>query len=847
MILTLALLNIASGKIQGIVKDATTEEPIAYADVLILDTEIGAATDEQGRFFILNVETGMYTLEISCIGYQTKRLENVIVETGYATRLEIDITQTAIEIAPITVTSELPVVKKDYVGSTYIIRRTQLPHLPIDYTSQIVAFQAAVAMVDTAIHVRGGRVTEVQYMIDNIPINDPQTGDLAINISKKVIDEVIFLPGGFDVEYGRAMSGVVDLVTERPSDVLHAETHGKTERIMPYYYDYGYETWQSAIHLPIAKRLRGLVSLDVMHTDDWNPKLYIQPHKERDDYTVYTKWLYTPTGNLTFGLSGAHSRTQFDRYQHKFKFHLDHWRSDMRYGNFQALNISYLPTTRSLFKLTLSRLFTRRMYGVREAGPYGIFEDFEFRDYSTMEQAHPTFKNPFGVWARYYRMTGDYHEYQDKTSHLFRGCLSTRLQAHAYHEVNAGIEYTYMELDNFTHKISDSMHQINDEYRYNPVEYSIYVQNNVDYEGLYAKIGCRYDYYDADIADVDPKILLSPRFGFSFMVTERFMFRANVGRYVQPPLYDYIYPFYNIIPLPSYMQSPLVGNPDLEPEKTISYEIGLQGELRENVVATVNTFYKDVANLIGTRFVPALPKSYTSYFNVGYANVKGAEAIIEYGNPVFSGKLSYTISWARGTSSFADEVYYRYYAEDSDTSLTFEAREYYLDFDQRHRVFLQGNVSLPLQSKVYLFCYFGAGFPYTPPGPEGKYIDRNIYRLPFQRRIDCVMSKSFNIGKTVIRANLEIINVLNARYMIAPNTTWVPLESIKKEDFDDYIIFSAPYYSPAADRNHDGVISPSEEYNAFYELVQSTDDWVSAYTAPRRARLGISVSFQLGR
>ncbi|GAI92841.1 unnamed protein product, partial [marine sediment metagenome] len=118
---------------QGVVKDEDTKEPISFADVIILNTEIGAATDENGNFYILNVLPGKYTVEVSYIGYQTKRIENVIVEIDQTARLKINIKQTTIEMAPITVTSEMPAVKKDMVGTTYIIRKTEIAHLPVDY------------------------------------------------------------------------------------------------------------------------------------------------------------------------------------------------------------------------------------------------------------------------------------------------------------------------------------------------------------------------------------------------------------------------------------------------------------------------------------------------------------------------------------------------------------------------------------------------------------------------------------------------------------------------------------------------------------------------------------------
>jgi outer membrane receptor protein involved in Fe transport len=841
------IFNSISGKIQGIVRDDHTGEPISYADVILLDTEIGAATDDDGNFFILNVPPGTYTVQASYIGYQTKNIDQVVVEINQTTRLSITLKETVIEISPITVTGIMPTIKKDMVGATYIVRKSELAHLPIDYTMGLVAFQPGVAHSDTALHVRGGRATEVQYMIDNFSIVDPQTGDLAINVSKGIVDEVIFLPGGFDAEYGRAMSGVINLITSFPTDRLRATAYAKTEKIMPLYYDFGYENYQSSIHLPISKRLKGFLSLDLMRTEDWDPRLYKLPHKRRDDYSFYGKWLFVPSGKLTVALSGARSRTQFDRYNTEWKFNLDHYRSDMRLGDLEALSISYLPNTRYLFNVSLSRLSTQRIYGVRQDENYGLFDNFSFRDYTTLEWPDMSIKNPFGIYYPIFYSIGDYPEYQDKSSLVLKANASTDLQIHRYHELKAGFEYVSMKFDNFTYFVSDPRHQLMDEYHYSPTEYSWYIQNNVDYEGLYAKIGCRYDYFSSDVEGIEPKSIISPRVGFSFMVTDKFLFRANIGRYAQPPLYDQLYSYYNLLPFPSYITEegflPLVGNPDLGPEKTISFEIGLQGEVRENLLATLNIFYKDVADLIGTRLVPWTPHNYVEYRNVEYANVKGVEAILEFATSIFAGKVSYTLSWARGTSSYAEDIYFWYFVQNPEDTTPPPATEYWLDFDQRHRIFIQGIIPLPLQTQMYLFGYFGEGFPYTPPGPEGQYEERNVERLPFQAQIDAVILKSLKLGRFSFNISVELMNLFDARYEIAPHFPATPYENIDPGDFTSYISLQSSYYSPGSDLNHDGLITPYERYTSFLALIDASDDWVNAYTAPRRARIGVTINF----
>lgn len=841
----LCLFTGIHGKIQGIVYDKYTEEPIPYVDVILQNTQMGAATDEEGRFFILNIPPGTYTVECSYVGYQTTIIKNVVVMVDQTTRLTVEIVQTMIEMPPVTVTSKMPYVQKDYVGTTYIVRQAELPHLPVDYATNIVAFQAAVVHTDTSLHVRGGRATEVLYMIDNVSVMDPQTGDLAINVSKGIVDEVVFLPGGFDAEYGRAMSGVINMISKSPPDYININTHAKTEEIMPFYYDFGYQNYQSNIQVPFTSTIKGLFAVDVMHTDDWDPKLYILPHKKRDDYSLYGKMIYTPSGKIRLSMSGAKSRSQFDRYHSYWKFYLDHYRSDMRIGDLQVLSFNYLPNTKFLVNVTLSRLMTMRAFGAREKSTSSILHNFQFVDYSALQWPRAGLRNPFGASQAYIICQGDYPEYQEKSSHVIKINLGTNLQLHKFHEIKAGAEYTYQNLENFDYFISDPNNQIVDEYKHFPKEYVAYLQDNIDFKGLYSKIGCRFEYFDWNITGMEPLYYVSPRFGISFMVTEKFLFRTNIGQYVQPPLYDYIYAYYDLLPIPAHIQNiPPIGNPRLTPEKTTAFEIGLQGEVEKNVNLTINSFYKLVTNLIGTRLDSMAGQQYISFFNVEYANVSGIEAIIDFSHPVVDGKVSYTLSWAKGVSSYALEVWER---RDIDPEFKPAAREYYLDFDQRKKLFAQGTIKAPMGIKCHVFAYLGDGFPYTPPGPEGKYEERNIMRLPFQRRIDCVLSKSLKIGKFALNVDFEVMNILFERYEISPHYTIIPLDEIKMEYFDHpppYIDLPNGYYAPPADLNHDGIITPQEEYQSYRDLIEATDDWVNAYTSPRRARLGVTLSYQ---
>ena len=453
------LLAGLGGKIQGTVYDTDTREPIPYVDIIIVGTELGTTTDNNGRFYFLNVPVGKYTLEFSHIAYQKTRIKDVLVQIGQTARLKVKMKSGIIEVEPLDVVAERPLVKKDMVGTTYIIRKKELSFLPVDQPSEMVKFQPAVVNFDSAIHVRGGRATEVDYMIDGVSIIDPQSGEPVINVSKNIMDEVIFLPGNFDAEYGRAMSGIINIITKYPGSHLGGEFQTRGEISSPYCYNFGYQNFHSLIHLPVHRRMKGLFSFYLMHTDDWDPRLILRPHEQRDDYTFYGKLHYTPSGKLNIKMSYAVSRTQFDRYRPEYKFHLDHYRSDLRKGNLQVFDLNYLPDTKKFLNLNISRLWTNKKLGVRESGEYGIFDDFTFKRYQLLEYPRGTNKNPFGVDMFKLRTEGDYPEYQDQTSLVIKTNAKMDIQLNKNNELKSGLEWTYLNLKRFAYLLSSDTTQ----------------------------------------------------------------------------------------------------------------------------------------------------------------------------------------------------------------------------------------------------------------------------------------------------------------------------------------------------------------------------------------------------
>lgn len=86
-----------SGKISGTVVDSTTNEPLVGANVIIVGTNMGAATDFNGKYFIINVPSGTYSLSASEIGYTKVVQQDVIVNIDRTTNIDFNL-RTAIYV-----------------------------------------------------------------------------------------------------------------------------------------------------------------------------------------------------------------------------------------------------------------------------------------------------------------------------------------------------------------------------------------------------------------------------------------------------------------------------------------------------------------------------------------------------------------------------------------------------------------------------------------------------------------------------------------------------------------------------------------------------------------------------
>ena len=222
-----------TGKISGTVKDKTTGEPLPGVNVLIEGTQLGAATDIDGDYFVINVPPGRYSVRASMMGYKALIQSNVMVAIDRTTNADFDLEIAVIEGEEITVVSERPIVEKDVTGSMGVMSADFIDRAPVINLEDAISQQTGIYTTGETSYFRGGLASEVTYNLDGTSMNSGVLSDSWQRLNTTSMQEVSLLTGGYNAEYGNAMSGVVNVVTKEASRTTRSINGTVKYRIKP--------------------------------------------------------------------------------------------------------------------------------------------------------------------------------------------------------------------------------------------------------------------------------------------------------------------------------------------------------------------------------------------------------------------------------------------------------------------------------------------------------------------------------------------------------------------------------------------------------------------------------------
>ncbi len=209
LLLPALLLAQGTGKVKGIVTDQASNEPLIGASVSIEGTSLGAATDIDGNYIILNVPAGTHTVRTSYVGYQMVSVSNILVNSGLTTELDFKLTSEELQLQPVEIIADRPLVNKSATNAVRITTGEDIQNMAVRGVNQIIALSPGVVLQDNTVFIRGGRQDEVGFYLEGVPITNKFVGGRAVTLVQDAIEEIQVQAGGYNAEFGGANSGII--------------------------------------------------------------------------------------------------------------------------------------------------------------------------------------------------------------------------------------------------------------------------------------------------------------------------------------------------------------------------------------------------------------------------------------------------------------------------------------------------------------------------------------------------------------------------------------------------------------------------------------------------------------
>ena len=765
-----------TGKIIGTVKDKSTGEGLPGVNIVIEGTKLGAATDKDGKYFVINIPAGSYIVTASMIGYKKINVNDFKIFPDVTSELNLELEISAIEGEVVVVRATMPLIQKDQTASVKIITDEEIKNLPTRGYQRIVTLQSGVVEYGGGLmSIRGGRTNETAYFVDGFSQQDPLTGVSTTVINNNAIDQVSIVTGGFNAEYGKIMSGVVNVITKGGTK----DYQGSFEAISDGFAgdwigtdSYGYNVYSLSLSGPVVKnneRFLFFLSGETRNIGDRFPRATAEgrlPHNSSSGFN----WQVKLNANITdvikaeFGTLG--SKENYDIYVHSYKYDLEHAPKIEDINNSYYIRLTHALSPNSFYRVSFNHFYTESFRGdgkhfknLNEYGRKILGRQFDNEtlfylgdDPETPEDEGNLFSDFLHRESSYYGLKSDFTSQINPNHQIKTGFDLERHTLRMYHHIAPNNVYEgnsrkYQDLDVYGYDETGENYLnsgLNGAKK--PITASFFVQDKIEYEGLVINAGLRFDHINPDTkglknefkplgndSKLDPEDLtpakvlneVSPRLGVGFPVTDKTVFHFNYGRFFQQPDLQLLYVSYKYlefkIPFGGYFFP--FGNPNLKPERTTAYEIGITHQLGDNVRIDGTIYYKDVKNLVQVGRIRGEKFSFDSYRNTDFATIKG----FDFGVTLrrirnVSGNIAYSFSFAEGTGS--SPITQRNIAWTGSEAPKLTAP---LDFDQRHRLSLICDVRwgrnegpeflgkyLLGNSGTNFVLTAGSGLPYTP-------------------------------------------------------------------------------------------------------------------------------------
>jgi len=224
-------------KISGKIIDEETHQALSGANVQILESGIGSVTDSKGKYELLNLKAGEFTIMFSYVGYTTIK-KKIIVENDKTNILDINMQMQMIESNPIVISAtRTKQLANTIPARVQNINKTQIafiaspsldatlgyiPGVNVNRTLGIFANKSIVSMRGLS----GKDQSRTLVMIDGIPINKTDGGSVNWNLfNKDYVENIEVTKGPVSSLYGsNAMGGAINIITRKPIKKFEGNT-----------------------------------------------------------------------------------------------------------------------------------------------------------------------------------------------------------------------------------------------------------------------------------------------------------------------------------------------------------------------------------------------------------------------------------------------------------------------------------------------------------------------------------------------------------------------------------------------------------------------------------------------
>ena len=548
-----------SGKISGKILNEKNKNPLAGANVIIEQTQLGTSADEEGYFNLINITPGTYRLKVMMIGYESVIIENVIVSVNRTTSLDIQMKESIIESDEIVIYASKFSRKKDQTSTVKNISSEEIEILPVEDLGAVVNMQAGVV----AGHFRGGRSDEVSYMIDGVPVNDSFGGASAVStLEVESVRDLEIITGTFNAEYGNAMSGVVNAVTKDGSNQFEYSISSGFSTYLTENNKYGEEVFigldpfgmnsNNDFRLnfsgPIIKdrlyffsnyrtqdingHLNGIRRFEVWNLSDF----YDQDSSNWDsEHTGDDSFVPMATGNYSSFMGKLSLRLRNLKFSYMMNYNQSNSQGYSHIYKYNPDGRSYQDASTILSMFQFNHFINEKMfYDISFSLTNNDFGSYVFEDYNSYKIIDED-----GIYQGQYHFSGDtiYNYVHDKYSTAFgsgfftggqdKGHLNRTIITRNFktdltwqitnaHSIKTGFSYFDYKLENIYHTIrnefagtaleADSYKPVvlpdstvySDSFLVRPREWSFYIQDKFEKEDIVINYGLRYDVFDAN-------------------------------------------------------------------------------------------------------------------------------------------------------------------------------------------------------------------------------------------------------------------------------------------------------------------------------------------------------------